>query len=141
MGRVPIFPKPSQIKIKPVAVRILRSGAEQCNQLTKEGRDEYERRKRIMWERQGRECCLKGHIVSCPGKLNWADVVFAHEIPRGHGGGSHDDRIVIDGKWRNGAAHARCNSLQGSRRISFNEAYNQEATGRKPCLLLQPKHS
>jgi hypothetical protein len=121
---LPAYPKPSQIKIPRTAVRVLMGGKEQCNLLTKEGRDEYQLRKRIMWERQGRVCCLHGHIASCPGKLSWADAVFAHEIPRGHGGGSHDDRIEVDGKRQNGAAHSKCNYLQGSRRIAFNAAYN-----------------
>lgn len=123
---VPINPKPfQQQKPQRAAVRVLRDGREICNQLTKEGRDEYEGRKREAWERQGRMCCLYRHINSCPGKLNWSDAVFAHEIPRGHGGGSQDDRIVVKGKRQNGAAHSRCNYLQGSRRIHFNAAYNE----------------
>lgn len=130
MKDVVLFPKPSQdFKPKPVAVRVFRDGREQCNQLTKEGRDEYERRKRVMWERQNRMCCLHGHIVSCPGKLNWADASFEHEIPKGHGGGSVDDRIekTVHGKllWQNGVSHWKCNGLKGSRRIAFNEPHNR----------------
>jgi hypothetical protein len=121
---VPVNPKPSQIKSKPEAIHYSRDGREQCNLRTKEGQDEYERRKRAMWDRQMHICCLYGFIESCPGKLNWADAMFAHEIPRGHGGGSRDDRIEVKGKLQNGVAHARCNSLQGSRRINFNVPYN-----------------
>lgn len=129
MKLVPINPKPKDdVKPPRLAVRILRDGREICNQLTKEGRDEYVNRKRTMWERQGRMCCLHGHIASCPGKLNWADAVFAHEVAKGHGGGSTDDRveIVVKGKLhrQNGVAHPRCNMMQGSRRINFNAAYN-----------------
>jgi len=135
MTLLTLFPKPSQIKPKPLAVRIYRDGREVCNQLTKEGRDIYEGRKRKAWERQAQMCCLFGHINSCPGKLNWSDTTFDHEVPRGHGGGSQDDRIeVVDKKtgkvlWQNGAAHARCNYLKGSRRIKYNAAHNDALPG------------
>ena len=126
-----LFPKPG--KKPPVAIRTLRDGKEQCNLLTKQGRDEYMRRKRVMWERQGRMCCLYSHIASCPGKLNWADSTFDHEIARGLGGGARDDRIEIEVRqpdgtikihWQNGAAHAYCNVAKGSRRINYNTAHN-----------------
>lgn len=126
MTEPPMFPKPSDIRQPAPVVRHLRSGAEQCNLLTKAGRDEYIRRKRLMWERQGRMCCYHGHFDICPGKLNWSDAMFAHEVPCGHGGGSRDDRIEVNGKRLNGVAHARCNSLAGSRRIKFNAAHNKE---------------
>jgi hypothetical protein len=121
---LPLFPKPSQVKRKPVAVRISKDGKEKCNQLTKEGRDEYADRKRRMWERQDRVCCLYGFLKSCPGNLKWADTTFDHEVPRGHGGGSQDDRIEVKGKRLNGAAHAQCNVEKGSRRIPYNAAHN-----------------
>lgn len=133
---MPLFPKPSQIKKQPVAIRVLKDGKEQCNLLTTEGRHTYRDRTRQMWERQGHICCLSGHIKSCPGKLNWSDATFDHEIPRGHGGGSQDDRIEVPDpktgrmKWQNGAAHSWCNMMKGSRRIPYNAAHNQalEAT-------------
>ncbi len=136
------FPKPGDIKREPVAVRVFADGKERCNLLTKEGRDTYRNRTRMMWERQSKICCLYGHIKTCPGKLFWQDATFDHETPRGHGGGSRDDRIevpMIDGKtgkivvdatgqpkmkWQNGAAHNRCNIEKGSRRIHYNEAHN-----------------
>ena len=120
MTDTPLFPKPKQLKTVPVAVRTAKDGREIVNLLCKAGRDEYVRRKRLMWERQGRFCCLYGFIPGCPGKLRWEDAMFAHEIPRGHGGGARDDRTEIDGKWLNGVAHPQCNSLAGSRRIKFN---------------------
>jgi hypothetical protein len=129
---IPVNPKPSQVRSQPPAIRVKRDGAEVCNLLTKEGRDEYQRRKRVMWERQGRMCCLYGFVEGCPGKLNWAEASFAHEVPRGHGSGSRDDRDEVPDpktgrmKRQNGVAHWRCNSMQGSRRIAFNAAYNDQ---------------
>lgn len=120
--------QPSIDRVQPAGVRVLRDGKEQCNLLIKAGRDEYERRKRVMWERQGRMCCLYKWIASCPGKLSWAVTTFDHEVPRGHGGGARDDRIEIAIKEKvlrqNGAAHAYCNCQKGSRRIPYNDAYN-----------------
>lgn len=81
-----------------------------------------------MWERQGRMCCLYGFLAECPGKLNWDDATFDHEVPRGYGGREQDDRIEIDGRRRNGAAHYHCNALKGSRRIAYNAAYNDGNT-------------
>jgi hypothetical protein len=112
-------------KPKPIPIRVYRNGREVCNLCCKAGADEYQRRKRVMWERQNHMCCLYGFIPSCPGRLNWGEAMFAHEIPRGLGGGSRDDRIDVGGKRLNGVAHASCNSLQGSRRIRFNDSYNK----------------
>jgi hypothetical protein len=95
-------------------------GREVCNLLTKDGRDEYDKRKRIMWKRQKKRCCLFGFIDGCSGDLPWSDAMFEHESGRGMSGGHREDRIEIDGKWVNGVAHARCNSLKGSRRIYYN---------------------
>jgi hypothetical protein len=117
----PAFPKPSQVKKKPEAVKVFRDGREVCNQLTRAGRDEYERRKRVMWERQGKRCCLEGLVDGCPGKLNWEDAAFEHEAGRGHGGGKRDDRIEINGKPTNGVAHWTCNGKKGSKRMDYND--------------------
>jgi hypothetical protein len=128
------LPKPKdQKKQLPEAVHVFRDGREVCNLQTKEGHDKYERNKRVAWERQGHICCLHGFIPQCPGKLNWADATLDHEIPRGHGGGSQDDRIEVEEKqpdgtvkvrWQNGAAHFVCNGLKGSRRINYNAKHN-----------------
>jgi hypothetical protein len=128
------LPKPKDKKKQlPEAVYVYRSGREVCNQQTAEGREIYKGRKRAMWERQNHLCCLKDYIPSCPGNLNWADATFDHEIPRGYGGGSQDDRIEVKEKkrnghakvkWQNGAAHEACNMKKGSRRINYNAKRN-----------------
>lgn len=115
---IPAFPKPSQVKKKPDPVRIFRDGREVCNMLTTAGRNEYFRRIRVMWERQGKRCCLEGLVDGCPGKLALSEATFEHQDGRGHGGGHRDDRIEKDGKPYNGAAHSKCNLLKGSRRIN-----------------------
>lgn len=109
---IPANPKPSQVRKKPEAVKVMRDGREICNQLCKEGRDEYERRKRVMWERQEKKCFL------CGLKLGWAEAMFEHWDGRGHGGGHRDDRIEKDGKPYNGVAHPTCNSDKGSKRYN-----------------------
>lgn len=123
------FPKPKDQKKKPIAVRVFRDGREVCNLLCKEGRDEYMRRKRVMWERQVGICCLAAEAPMCPGRLNWGDAMFEHEGGRGSGGSKRDDRIEITEEKHgikitrkvNGVAHPQCNSWKGSRRIQYNE--------------------
>jgi hypothetical protein len=51
------------------------------------------------------------------------ETTFDHVIPRGHGGGSRDDRIWVPDpdrpgklKPQNFAAHKLCNGQRGSRR-------------------------
>lgn len=109
---LPAFPKPSQIKKKPEAV-IKYGDREVCNFDCKAGRDEYERRKTVMWERQFGLCCL------CGGRLLRSEAVFEHQDGRGHGGGNRDDRTEIDGKPYNGVAHVICNSQKGSKRGGY----------------------
>ncbi len=96
-------------------------GREVCNLLTKAGRDEYQRRKRAMWERQKRRCCLEKMVRGCPGRLRWPDAVFEHQDGRGMDGGRRDDRTEKDGKPLNGVAHPICNGLKGSRRVNYHE--------------------
>lgn len=108
---IPAFPKPSQIKKAPEAVRVFRDGREQCNLLCKAGMDEYLRRKRVAWEEQGRTCSIGGE------PLRWADSTVDHKSPRGMGGGSRDDR-----QENIGAACGLHNAQKGSRRITFIDA-------------------
>lgn len=121
------YQKPKK-KVAP-AVKVLKDGREICNVLTKAGRDEYIRRLRVMWERQGRRCCLEKNVGSCPGYLKISDAVFEHQDGRGHDAGHRDDRIEkpdrVTGEMKpyNGAAHARCNILKASIRIDYTNFY------------------
>jgi hypothetical protein len=97
-----------------------------CNLLTKAGRDEYFRRLRVMWLRQGKHCCLEGWVKGCPGYLKIAEATFEHQDGRGMDGGHRDDRIErLDKKTGqmkpyNGVAHWQCNREKGSVRIDYN---------------------
>jgi len=121
---------PPQVQLAPpqVVVRVMKDGREVINLLKKAGRDLYEQRKRAMWERQGRRCCLESRVKGCPGKLAWADCVFEHQDGRGMEAGHRDDRIERPdpktGKMEpyNGAAHARCNALKMSIRVNYHDA-------------------
>jgi hypothetical protein len=53
--------------------------------------------------------------------LRLEDATFEHEAGRGHGGGHRDDRIIVNGKNINGAAHRSCNGQKASRRINYND--------------------
>lgn len=107
---------------EPVPIKVYADGREVCNLKTVEGAEEYHRRKWVMWERQGKRCCLEGFISECPGALRRMDCTFEHEAGKGMGGSRHDDRIEVDGVWVNGAAHFICNGLKGSRRMDYNPA-------------------
>ena len=130
---IPAFPKPAQIKRQIPHVKIMPDGREilqtrMTHSSGAEGRAEYKRRVRLMWERQDKMCCLFGFIPECPGRLDLRVATFEHENCRG--GGKRDDRISLpNGDWINGAAHAACNGLKGSRRIAYNRARNQGRTG------------
>ena len=105
---IPAFPKPSQVKKVPVAVRVFRDGREVCNLNCKSGRDEYERRKRKAWEDQ------KGICAICNLHLAWRDTTADHIEPRKMGGGSRDDR-----QENLKAVHWACNTARGSQRSGF----------------------
>jgi hypothetical protein len=104
----PAFPKPG--KKKPVAIKIYRDGRMVCNLNTKEGQDEYDRLRLVMYERQ------KGICPLCRKRLEKKWMQFDHTTPRGHGGGFRDDRIEVNGVWQNQAVHPLCNIYKGSRR-------------------------
>src|ERR1700677_4595297 len=114
---LPAFPKPGQIKKPVAAVRIFADGREVCTD-TPAGWEEYRSRKRKMWERQNKICCLVNHCPTCTGRMRWADTTFEHEAGRGAGGSKRDDRIEVNGKRVNGAAHHWCNAWKMSRNIT-----------------------
>ena len=125
---VPAFPKPSQVKRELPPVKVYPDGREVCETRMDhpegaEGRAEYKRRKKAMWDRQKGICCLYGFLPECPGKMELKQATFEHED--GRGGGKRDDRISLpDGTWINGVSHLLCNSLKGSRHIPFNRTRN-----------------
>jgi hypothetical protein len=119
MSTLPAFPKPGQVKKAPEAVRVMKDGREVCNLTTKAGRDEYARRKRVMWERQGKKCSIQGPKCTGIKHLSISEATFEHDEGRGHGGGHRDDRIEVDGKPLNSVACPWCNSMKGSIRKSI----------------------
>ncbi len=108
---------------KKPTVKEYRDGRQVCNLLTKAGRDEYARRKKVMWLRQGKRCCLEGWVKDCPGNLALADAMFEHQDGRGMDAGHRDDRIEKDGKPYNGVAHSYCNSAKASQRMDYTHFY------------------
>lgn len=118
------FPKPKDAK-KPFQEAFITypNGREVCFTVgsvkqSLKGRKEYRRRIRAMWERQNGICCLFGIAPDCPGSLALEEATFEHEA--GRSAGRRDDRIEVDGKCINGAAHLRCNNWKGSGRIKYN---------------------
>jgi hypothetical protein len=133
---LPKFPKPGQVMKPQVAVKVYTDGREVCNTKYRDGQEEYISRKRKMWERQNKICCLAHVCPSCTGRMRWADTTFEHEEGRGAFGSKRDDRIEVpilnngqpvmgeDGKPKmrriNGASHHWCNAWKGSRPIKYN---------------------
>jgi len=118
------FPKPKDKKQSQPAVKSFPGGREVC-QNNKAGKDEYERRRRAMWERQGKMCGLQ-ISPQCMRRLPWQYATFEHVDGRGFGGstgggGKRDDRIEKDGKPYNLAVCPYCNVFKGSRRINYEE--------------------
>lgn len=93
-------------------------GREVCNLKTAEGRREYYRRIAEMALRQKGKCSL------CGSPMRIDDCTYEHESGRGMGGGHRDDRIEINGKQYNSAAHSLCNVRKGSVRL---EKYKEVA--------------
>ena len=124
------FPKPKDIRNPAPAVRTYRDGREVCNLLTAAGKREYRNRVLSMLTSQEHVCCL------CKRPLRPEDATFEHEIGRGMGGGHRDDRIEINGKWVNGAAHYWCNS----RKEAFAEPTMNEITLTIPLIPPSVNH-
>lgn len=98
---------------KAVIVKKYPDGREVCNDKTREGRELYTRRLVNMCVRQQYRCAI------CNGYIESFTASFDHQDGRGSGGGHRDDRIEVDGKWKNAALCIPCNGLKGSRRYSW----------------------
>ena len=123
---LPAHPKPKDA-LAPVenrAFKTMPDGREICNNHpttgTSEGRAEYKRRLKLMWERQNGICCLAVHLGCCAGPLKLTEATWEHELGRGMGGAKRNDATEINGKWINGAACWQGNQMKGSRRIRYN---------------------
>lgn len=105
-------------------MKVFPDGREILNLKTKAGSDEYQRRKLVMWDRQGKRCALMITDICKQRQGRWpkTETQFDHED--GRGGGKQDDRIEVmrDGKIvpQNGAVCPWCNSAKGSRKIAYN---------------------
>lgn len=111
-----MFPKPGKKAVAPI--KVFRGDREVCNRHTKAGRDEYDRRKRVMFERQRGICSLMltSQCKLKQGRMPFRECTFEHT--QGRGGGKRDDRIEIDGKPYNSVACPWCNCEKGSRPLS-----------------------
>ena len=113
-------PKPARSKGKyPVVggVRMYPDGREVCVEST-DGELEYSRRTWAMMARQKSRCAMCAASSFVP--------TFDHEDGRGFSSSHRDDRIEIDGVWRNAALCLGCNSLKGSRRYAWVDGKYQE---------------
>lgn len=89
------------------AVRVYPDGREVCVN-SKDGWLEYNRRVKLMLQRQGGRCSL------CGRPLALLNATFEHQRRRGMGAAWRQDAIVdADGNWINGAAHWVCNGEKG----------------------------
>lgn len=107
---IPAFPKPGQKKrvqkyLCDDGVFRYPNGREVCKLTIKKGMDEYNRRKRVAWEAQGKICAI------CHKFLNWGDATVDHIKPRKMGGSSRDDS-----QSNISAVHWVCNIKKGSQR-------------------------
>lgn len=128
---IPAFPKPSQTKRAPKflcedGVFRYPDGREVCDLKTKKGADEYQARKRAMWDLQGKKCALQITAICRQRQGRWPvnEVTFDHQ--RGRGAGKQDDRIwaMKDGQMtrQNAAVCPWCNCEKGSRKIPYIDA-------------------
>ena len=102
------YPEKS-LRYRPIldgAVRVYPDGREVC-QDSKAGWLEYNRRVKVMLQRQEGRCCL------CHRPLALLNATFEHQRRRGIGAAWRDDRITKDGQDWNGAAHWTCNGEKG----------------------------
>lgn len=113
-------PKPKDKKKEPKPIiRMFKDGREVINMLSKAGRDEYRRRKKEMWMRQGERCSLQisPQCKQKKGKWPFDLVQFEHSDGRGYNGSRRNDAIWKDDKPYNSASCPYCNSQKASRRL------------------------
>ena len=109
---IPAFPKPSQVRKPQEAVKVHPDGRQVCNLKTVAGKDEYDSRRYQMVRRQRFLCAICGLLKIF--------LFFDHEAGRGHNAAHRDDRLLHeDGRWKNAALCATCNSLKGSKRYHW----------------------
>lgn len=104
------FPKRKGRQRRPCenGVFVHRDGREVCDTRTAAGRREYNRRKDVMFQRQGGRCSM------CGKPMKYGTATFEHQDGRGMGGSRRDDRVEINGKPYNSLACWWCNALAGS---------------------------
>lgn len=106
------FPKSKRLPKPPV--RVMPDLREICNLNIKAGKGIYTLRIAQMVSRQ-RYCC-----AICGTSLNPFEAPeFDHEAGRGLGGAHRDDRIEVNGHWKNAAVHHFCNMMKGSKRYHW----------------------
>lgn len=86
-------------------LRIYSDGREWIDRTTPRGKLEFDLRHSAAYEREHGICGICGEFVS------WEDSVADHILPKGLGGGTHDDR---EGNLQ--PSHYMCNSEKGSKR-------------------------
>jgi hypothetical protein len=95
---------------EPESVKTYPDGRQVCQE-NAAGKREYKARITEMWLRQEGICPICGRW------MDQNEATFEHEIPRGMGGGSRDDRTHdANGNELNFATHGRCNRERGSQR-------------------------
>lgn len=97
-------------------IEIFPNGREVCNMASAEGRRTYRSRTLDMWRRQDQICAFCSLWMYKP--------TFDHE--QGRTVGKQDDRIEVNGKWKNAAICEHCNILKGSRRFKWIDGFYRE---------------
>jgi hypothetical protein len=120
---LPHFPKPKDVKRPKDWIKIFLDGREVLNCKTAQGREEYKRRKRVMYERQNKRCFLVITPQCKEKKGRWAFDLMQFDHWFGRTAGKQDDRIEKADetgtiKPINCLLCPWCNSYKGSRPIT-----------------------
>lgn len=98
------------------AVRTLPDGREVCNLRFSKGKQTYSDRTYRMGERQGHLCAMCREPFT-----HYRIATFDHEDGRGMNGSHRDDRIEVDGQWKNAALCIPCQGIKGSKRYGWQD--------------------